>query len=178
MFEHVGRAQLPTYFRAAYALLKPGGLFVNHGIVSAPEMSRGLLERARRALWREGKFIDRHVFPDGELVQLDSAIGHAERAGFETRDVESLREHYVLTLRRWIRRLEVREEAAIRVVGAQAYRTWRLYLAASARAFTTARIGIAQVLLAKPDRFGRVRLPLTRTDLYRASIPDSNRVAG
>jgi cyclopropane-fatty-acyl-phospholipid synthase len=117
-------------------------------------------------VWREGAFLDRYVFPDGEILPLDDMVRQAERAGLETRDVESLREHYVLTLRAWVDRLTERHRDAIRLVGAEAYRTWRLYMAASVHAFATGRIGLAQTLFAKPDHAGHTRLPLTRADLY------------
>lgn len=90
----------------------------------------------------------------------------AEVAGFETRDVESLREHYALTLRRWVRRLERRHEEAAQVAGEHAYRVWRLYMAGSARAFAMGRIGIVQALFSKTDEDGLSTLTLTRKDLY------------
>lgn len=166
MFEHVGRAQLPTYFRQAARLTKPGGLFLNHGIVRARDHDEGWRRWLRRLLWREGKFIDRYVFPDGELVPLDEAVRDAESAGLETRDVETLRDHYALTLRHWVRRLEGAREAAERLVGAQAYRVWRLYMAASAHAFASGKLSLAQVLLGRPDEHGRVKIPRTRADIY------------
>ncbi len=168
MFEHVGRDRLPEYFAKVHRLLKPGGLFLNHGIVAGAEPNdRGVRAAIVRRVWRQGKFMDRYVFPDGELVPFSTAIGAAERAGFEVRDVEELRAHYVLTLRRWIRRLEAAESAAVRLVGAETYRIWRLYLAASAHAFAAGRQGVAQVLFARPGADGFVPLPLTRVDLYR-----------
>lgn len=167
MYEHVGRRELPRYFAKVYRLLRPGGLFVNHGIVAAPE-PRGLGPALRRALWRKGRFIDRYVFPDGELVPVATAIGAAEAAGFETRDVESLREHYALTLRHWRRRLEASEAESVRLVGDETHRVWRLFLAGSAQAFASGRLGLAQIVFAKPDAAGRVSLPLTRADLYGA----------
>ena len=106
MFEHVGRARLPEYFAAAYAALGPGGLFLNHGI------SAGLGYEPRRPA-ATPSFIDRYVFPDGELVPISEALRVAERAGFEVRDVESLREHYALTLRHWVNRLEARRAEAV-----------------------------------------------------------------
>lgn len=93
-------------------------------------------------------------------------IARAEGAGFELRDVESLREHYVRTLRAWVQRLEASETEAVRLVGEQTYRVWRLYLASAAYGFRVGRIGIIQSLLAKPDPAGRVWLPPTRRDLY------------
>ncbi|HEY9429216.1 MAG TPA: cyclopropane-fatty-acyl-phospholipid synthase family protein [Gemmatimonadaceae bacterium] len=169
MFEHVGRAELPTYFRQAARLTKPGGLFLNHGIVRARDGDEGLRRWVRRLLWRQGKFIDRYVFPDGELVPLDEAVRDAEGAGLETRDVETLRDHYALTLRQWVRRLEAARGAAEKLVGAQAYRVWRLYMAASAYAFASGKLSLAQVLLGRPDEHGHVEIPCTRADIYAAS---------
>lgn len=162
MFEHVGRAQLPGYFAKAFSLTRPGGLFLNHGIVTLQPDSLGT-----RLVWRPGRFIQRYVFPGGELVRPSEAIRFAERSGFEMRDVESLREHYVLTLRHWVRRLEARRHEAVALVGSETYRVWRLYMSASARAFATGRLGIVQVLLGRPGPDGACSLPLTRADLYR-----------
>jgi cyclopropane-fatty-acyl-phospholipid synthase len=167
MFEHVGRKRLPSYFQTVFALLEPGGLFLNHGIIEAPEHEGAASSIASRLLWRKGDFIGRLVFPRGELVRLDEEIANGEGSGFKTRDVESLREHYVLTLRKWMRRLEANEAEATRMVGREMYRTWRLYLAASAQGFESGRLSLAQVLFAKPDGQGRVRAPRTREDLYR-----------
>jgi cyclopropane-fatty-acyl-phospholipid synthase len=96
----------------------------------------------------------------------------AEAVGFETRDVESLREHYALTLRRWVGRLEERHQEAARIAGEQTYRVWRLYMSGSARAFATGRIGIIQTLFSKNDEGGLTNLPRTRKDLY---LPQTNR---
>jgi cyclopropane-fatty-acyl-phospholipid synthase len=167
MVEHVGRKRLDDYFSAAYSALRPGGLFLNHGIVSiAGSRPESVTSRVAGRLWQRGEFIDRYVFPDGELVPVASVIASAERSGFELRDVESLREHYMLTLRHWIRRLESRREEAIALVGEPTYRVWRLYMSASAYGFRSGRIGITQSLLAKPRADGRVDLPRTRKDLY------------
>jgi cyclopropane-fatty-acyl-phospholipid synthase len=155
MFEHVGRAKLPEYFRTAFSLLKPGGLFLNHGI-SAEQGTGG----------RIGGFIGRFIFPDGELVPVSEALEIAERAGFEVRDVENLREHYARTLRAWVANLERNRREAIAATNEQTYRLWRLYMAGSAQGFRIGRMGIFQSLLAKPDGDGSVGLPLTRRDLY------------
>ena len=168
MVEHVGRSQLPTYFARAHRLTRPGGLFLNHGIVVGPaDRPGGLLDRARRRLWGEGAFVQEYVFPDGELVPSGVMVAAAEEAGFEARDLENLRGHYALTLRHWVGRLEARRAEAVASVGERVYRTWRLYMAASARGFATGRIGVVQLLLAKPDREGSAGLPPTRADLYR-----------
>lgn len=167
MFEHVGRGRMHEYFRTVHRLLRPGGLFLNHGIIESPTRRAGGWRTAlRRLVWREGSFIDRDVFPDGDVVPLALEIAAAEAAGFETRDVESLRPHYVRTLRAWVGRLEARYDDAVRAAGETAPRTWRLYMSASAHAFAMAHIGLCQVLFARPDAAGRAPLPLTREDLY------------
>ncbi|MEO8908785.1 MAG: cyclopropane-fatty-acyl-phospholipid synthase family protein [Gemmatimonadaceae bacterium] len=167
MVEHVGLTHLPVYFASAYRALKPGGLFMNHGIVSLGESRpRSVGERIFRKFWRADAFIDKYVFPDGKLTATHSVISAAEGAGFEVRDVESLREHYAMTLRHWVRTLEENSERATALVGDHTFRVWRLYMAASANAFSTAAINIIQTLLAKPDARGHSNIPLTRDDLY------------
>lgn len=161
MVEHVGRARLPEYFRKISRSLAPGGLFLNHGIVGSRARSRPLFGRRPRRT-----FIDRYVFPDGDVAPLDVMLRAAEPEGFEVRDVENLREHYARTLRYWLRRLERGHAEAARLVGEATYRVWRLYLAGSARAFATGRLGVVQALLARPDPDGRVAVPATRADLY------------
>ncbi len=167
MIEHVGLTHLSVYFDSAFRALKPGGLFLNHGIVSLSEpRPRPTSERIFRKFWRADAFIDTYVFPDGKLTATDDVIAAAEAAGFEVRDVESLREHYAMTLRHWVRSLEEKSDEAIALVGNHTFRVWRLYMAASANAFTKAAINIIQTLLAKPDAQGHSNIPLTRDDLY------------
>ena len=167
MLEHVRGLQLESYFATAFDLLRPGGVFLTHGIVALDDARRrGVRERVRDRLWRRGEFIERYIFPDGEVVQLAELVRAAELAGFETRDVESLREHYARTLRHWSSRLEAHHAEAAGMVGEAAYRVWRLYLAAAARGFATGRLAVVQLLLAKPDANGRHVVPLTRSDLY------------
>lgn len=156
MFEHVSESVLPEYFRRAFGLLRPGGVFLNHGI------SRPVDQPQRRG----PSFVQRYVFPDGELVPISRALAVGEDAGFEVRDVESLREHYVLTLRRWVRRLEGAHEEAVRAADEVSYRVFRLYMSGSAHGFRTGRLSVHQTLFAKPERDGRSRLPLTRADWY------------
>ena len=156
MFEHVGEAKLPEYFRQAWKLLCPGGVFLNHGIsYSATYRRHGL------------SFIDRYVFPDGDLVPINTTLRIAEQSNFEVRDVESLREHYALTLRHWLSRLESRSEEARRITSDATYRIYRIYLAGAAHAFRRGRINLYQTLLAKPVQ-GVSGFPLTRDDWYRA----------
>ena len=167
MVEHVGQKRIDDYFAAAHASLRPGGLFLNHGIVSiAGSRPESLASRVLGRLWQRGEFIDRYVFPDGELLPAATVVASAEGKGFELRDVESLREHYLLTLRHWVGRLQSREREAIALVGETTYRVWRLYMSASAHGFRIGRIGIIQSLLAKPHADGRVELPRTRADIY------------
>ena len=169
MVEHVGLTHLPVYFESAFRALKPGGLFMNHGIVSLSEgRPRSVGERIFRKFWRADAFIDKYVFPDGKLTATHSVISAAEGAGFEVRDMESLREHYAMTLRHWVRSLEEKAEEATSLVGDHTFRVWRLYMAASANAFSTAAINIVQTVLAKPDARGKSNIPLTREDLYAA----------
>lgn len=167
MVEHVGRAQLPTYFGHVERLLAPGGLFLNHGIVSLEPTPRGVRQAMRRRLARRHSFIQRFVFPDSELVSPGEVIGPGERAELELRDVESLREHYATTLRHWVRRLESNKERAVLETRESTYRVWRLYMAASAHLFSSAKIGVIQALWAKRDARGEVDLPASRADLYR-----------
>ncbi|WP_407569487.1 class I SAM-dependent methyltransferase [Deinococcus altitudinis] len=166
MVEHVGRTRLPGYFAQVHRLLKPGGLFLNHGIVAAgtPGFVRwgfGLVERYLNA----HSFIQEYVFPDGDLRRVSETLGRAEEAGFETRDVENLREHYALTLREWVRRLEAHRAEIVAAQGEVTYRIWRLYMAGSAGSFVAGRIGVVQSLLAKPAADGRAGVPLGRADI-------------
>jgi len=156
MFEHVGASRLPLYFQHAWQLLRPGGVFLNHGIARRPIDPQPT----------SPNFISRYVFPDGELVPVNETLRYAEEAAFEVRDVESLREHYSLTLRHWARRLELHRDQALQVADEATYRVWRLFLHGSAYAFALGLLNIYQVLLLKPDN-GRSGLPLTRSDWYR-----------
>jgi len=111
-------------------------------------------------------FIDHYVFPDGELFLISDAHNQAEASGFEIRDVESLREHYTLTLRHWIRRLEKHHDEAVQVANEATYRVWRMYMAGSAHRFATGYLNIYQCLLIKQTPSGQSLLPLTRRDWY------------
>ena len=156
MFEHVGESLLPTYFKQAWQLLRPGGVFLNHGIASD----------SFDAAKAKTSFVNHYVFPDGELLPINSTLRAAETSGFEVRDVESLREHYMLTLRHWVQRLEAHAEEARKLTNDVTYRVWRLYMSGSAHGFQAGSNNIYQTLLAKPDR-GNSGLPLTRADWYR-----------
>lgn len=167
MVEHVGLSHLPVYFESAFRALKPGGLFLNHGIVSLGDARpKSVREKVFKKFWKADAFIDTYVFPDGKLTAADDVIAAAEATGFEVRDVESLREHYAMTLRHWVKSLEEKSREAQSMVGNHTYRVWRLYMSASANAFATAAINIIQTLLAKPDATGKSNIPLTREDIY------------
>jgi len=157
MFEHVGEARLSEYFGRLYDLLPPGGRLLNHGISRPPAADGKASPKFSR-----GSFIDRYVFPDGELHEVGRVVSIVQQAGFEVRHVESLREHYAKTLRHWVANLEAHWEEAVELVGEARARIWRLYMAASAVNFEANRTQIHQVLADKPDR-GRSGMPLRPT---------------
>src|ERR671936_443682 len=140
MFEHVGLAQLRKSFERLYALLRPEGRLLNHGISRPPS---GRARFARRS------FIDRYVFPDGELLEVGSVVSAIQRSRFEVRHVEGLREHYALTLRSWVGNLERRWDEAVAEVGPTRARIWRLYMAGAALNFEAGRTQVHQVLAVK-----------------------------
>ena len=144
MFEHVGLSRLDEYFSRLFSLLQPGGRLLNHAI-SRPWRA------PRRAHFARRGFIDRFVFPDGELLEVGSVVTAIQRAGFEARHLESLREHYALTLRAWSANLERDWDAAVAEVGAARARIWRLYVAASALNFEDGNTQVHQVLAVKGD---------------------------
>lgn len=156
MFEHVGTKNLPLYFGIAWNLLKPDGLFLNHGITHDREGWNSTVET---------RFINRYVFPDGELDTVGNVQRVQERSGFEILDVEAWRPHYVLTLRHWVRRLEDRKAEALRHVSETIYRVWHLYMAACALCFERGNIGVYQILSAKHGTWPPP-VPLTRRDMY------------
>jgi cyclopropane-fatty-acyl-phospholipid synthase len=150
MAEHVGRAQMPGYAAHLAGLLRPGGRLLNHAIA-----------------WNAGEthhdadtFIARYVFPDGELMGLGAMTTALESADLEVLDVEALRQHYALTLRAWVQRLEENWDEAVAATSEGRARVWRLYMAASALAFEAGDMGVNQVLTQKP---GGAPPPLRRT---------------
>jgi cyclopropane-fatty-acyl-phospholipid synthase len=150
MFEHVGLSRLGEYFTHLHELLAPSGRLLNHGISRPP---------SGRARFSRGGFIDRYVFPDGELHEIGSVVSRMQTSGFEVRHVESLREHYDLTLRQWVRNLEANWDEAVGIAGMGRARVWRLYMAGSALQFGAGRAQIHQVLAVRSDG-GRSGLPL------------------
>ena len=162
MFEHVGLANMPTYLGVVQRVLRPGGLFLNHGITHDEE-------GWNRTVATE--FINRYVFPDGEFDCVSNIQLGMERAGFEIQDVEALRRHYALTLRHWVTRLEANRDAALREVDEATFRVWRFYMAACALEFEAGGTGIYQILATR--RGSETSLPLTRQDLYAPAASGS-----
>lgn len=156
MAEHVGAERYLEYAHDLHALLKPGGRLLNHQIARRPQTDESTYE--------VDDFIDAYVFPGGELAPMGSTVGLLERAGFEVRDVEAIREHYALTLRRWVANLEARWKEGQRLTSPGRARIWRLYMAASALAFERNRIGVNQVLAVKTPEVGTSGLPLRARD--------------
>jgi len=151
MFEHVGVGHLADYFGRIASLLRPGGRLLNHGIARPPG--------EKEAITRGG-FVDRYVFPDGELVEVGNVTSALQSAGFELRHDESLREHYALTLRQWVRNLEANWDAAVAEVGTARARIWRLYMAGSALGFEAGTIRIHQLLGVQLHANGSSDMPL------------------
>jgi cyclopropane-fatty-acyl-phospholipid synthase len=159
MFEHVGRKRLAEYFGALMGLLRPEGRLLNHGI-SRPAQPRDALPVRVGALpWEHRTFISRFVFPDGELHELGTVVSAVQHQGFEVRHVESLREHYALTLRAWVANLEGSWDEAVALAGQGRARVWRLYMVMSAVGFEAGLIQIHQVLADRPE-LGRSGFPL------------------
>jgi cyclopropane-fatty-acyl-phospholipid synthase len=165
MSEHVGRKSLPNYTHTIWELLQPGGRFLNHAIgrpVSydddpqpsrASELSRQLqiILGMRGPSKTRSQFIERYVFPDGELQEVGTMVSMFQSHGFEVRHLESLREHYTLTLRHWVDNLMKRFDEATNEVGVERARVWRLYMTGSAVGFERHRLDIHQILSVRPN---------------------------
>lgn len=164
MFEHVGLKNFPAYFGTVRRVLKPDGLFLNHGITN-------------EAGWEstaETRFMNHYVFPDGELTRISDVCDAMECAGFEILDVEGLRRHYALTLRRWVNALETKRREAIAYSSEVTYRLWRLYMAGCAFQFEAGGIGVYQVIAGQ--RHQPQPVPLRREDLYARSGADEEKL--
>jgi cyclopropane-fatty-acyl-phospholipid synthase len=168
MYEHVGIANLPRYFAVIGRLLRPAGLVLNHGITAG--------DRDGRAQGPPGgEFIDRFVFPGGEVPHISRVLYEIAGAGLEILDVEDLRPHYPQTLVRWLARLEAARAQAIAAAGAERYRIWRMYLAGMAHAFDRGWLSVCQTLALKPAEGGMAPRPWTRRYQYEpsAAVPIS-----
>jgi cyclopropane-fatty-acyl-phospholipid synthase len=170
MFEHVGLNNLPLYFETVARVLRPDGLFLNHGITHETEGWKKTLST---------EFINRYIFPDGQLDTVSNIQRAMEHAKFEIEDVESLRKHYALTLRAWVARLESHHQRALGHVNETTYRIWRFYMAACALEFESGDIGIYQILATKraADQLANpahptlsAAMPLTRRYMYPRQV--------
>ncbi len=161
MFEHVGISNLKSYFAIAGRVLKEKGLFLNHGIT---------IKEKWRSRNPTSEFLEKYIFPGGELDQLNHVIALTEDSGFEILDVESLRPHYTITLRRWVKRLQSRKEEALQIVDEETYRKWLIFMAASAVAFEEGSVSVSQILCSKNTTGGASEVPLTRADIYETEI--------
>ncbi len=173
MSEHVGRRALPRYVQHLFDLLAPGGRLLNHAIgrpasdAADPDPSRWTETRRDLAVAlglrgpsRVGSpFIARYVFPDGELHEVGTLVAMLQAHGFEVRHLESLREHYAITLGHWVANLEAHWPEAVAEVGEARARVWRLYMAGSAAGFASRHLEIHQVLCVRPDS-GRSKMAL------------------
>ena len=160
MFEHVGQANLGTYFDQIADLLKPGGLVLNHGITTAEPEAIGLGSGI-------AEFIEDYVFPGGELVHASDVLRAASSSGLECLDAENLRPHYGQTLWHWVTRLEKHADEARRLIGEQKYRIWRIYMAGSAHAFDHGWMELWQVLAGKAVKGCQPSYPFKRDYIYR-----------
>ncbi|QGM47174.1 class I SAM-dependent methyltransferase [Methylocystis heyeri] len=159
MYEHVGERNLSDYFRTVSKLLRPGGVFLNHGVVAGASVGRSSGPAG-------GGFIEKYVFPGGSISPLSRLMAEIPSAGLEIIDVEDLRPHYARTLRLWSQRLEERRDEATRLIGPERYRIWRAYLAGMAYAFERGWLSIAQILACKPLEGHSVSRPWTREYQY------------
>ncbi|HEX3591219.1 MAG TPA: class I SAM-dependent methyltransferase [Pseudonocardiaceae bacterium] len=148
--EHIGQANLPAYFAFLYGKLRPGARLLNH-CITRPNGDHPA---------KTGAFIDRYVFPDGELEASGELVTRMQQAGFEVRHQENLREHYAKTLAAWCANLEDNWESAVQEVGMGTARVWRLYMAASRLGFDRNYIELHQILGVKLDEGGRSGMPL------------------
>ncbi|GAA2870051.1 class I SAM-dependent methyltransferase [Streptosporangium fragile] len=149
--EHIGKEQLPFYFRFLYDKLVPGGRLLNHCITRPTGVEKTI---------NAGGFINRYVFPDGELESVGYLARQIEDIGFEIRHEENLREHYAQTLRYWCANLDEHWDEAVREVGEGTARVWRLYMAACVVGFERNKVQLHQILAVKLDAEGRSGVPL------------------
>jgi len=162
VIEHIGIRNYAAYFARVHELLEPGGLFLNHGITHEKHWRRT----------SQTEFLERHVFPNSEMDNISHTLDVLEQARFEVLDVEALRAHYARTTRQWVDRLQANAERARALVGERVYRTWLLYLAASAVSFMQGSIGLYQIVATRPDPAAATAVPATREPIYaRAEQP-------
>ena len=148
--EHVGHKHYPSYFKEIYAKLKPGAKLLNH------QITRCNSHQGKKA----GQFIDRYIFPDGELSSPAEIEMVIQDTGFEVINQENLRQHYALTLHRWNENLVAHWDDAVKLVGEPKARLWGLYMAGCAFNFEMNNIQVHQFLAIKPNDEGTDTYPL------------------
>jgi cyclopropane-fatty-acyl-phospholipid synthase len=158
MFEHVGRKQLPKYFAKIHDLLKDDGMAMNHGITATDSDEAD-------TNFGGGEFLDKYVFPNGELPHIGRALHDMQESGLEVIDVENLRRHYARTLTIWADNFEKNASSIQSLIDAEHYRVWRLYLAGCAYAFQQDQISIYQMVCHKARRSADT-LPWSRRYIY------------
>jgi cyclopropane-fatty-acyl-phospholipid synthase len=158
MFEHVGCQNLPEYFTRVQSLLAEDGVVMNHGISSTDQ-------NGGEAAYGGGVFIDKYVFPDGELPHLSLALNAMQEGGLEAFDVENLRRHYARTLRLWSANYEANSAKLRELVDERTFRIWRIYLAGCAYAFENDDVAIYQIVARKAGTRAS-HLPWSRRYIY------------
>lgn len=166
MCEHVGRPNLPRYFDKIRTMLRPGGLVLNHAISAGgtdnPQLAGGM-----------GDFVEKYIFPGGQLVHIGAMIDAMARGGLEPLDAESLRPHYARTLWHWVDALDAHADQARAVLGERAdrvLRAWRIYLSGSAMGFEQGWISLYQILGARDDAQMHCDYPFNRGYMYGPSL--------
>ena len=175
MFEHVGRTNMTAYFQTLHSFIKPGGLILNHGITAGGTRNKQLGNGM-------GDFIEKYIFPGGELLHISDVLHHVADANLEAVDIENLRPHYAKTLWAWSDSLEAAlpdaqsalEQNLPAAQAQQVLKAYRLYLAGCAMSFEQAWISLHQVLVSSPNgdvNHGRLRgaqsdYPYTRDGMY------------
>jgi len=161
MYEAIGIKAVPEYLQKVRSLLKPTGIFLNHGITR-----KGKKKKTKFSSRPEQRALQKYIFPGGELDDLGNTIAKMEQTGFEVQDVEGWRMHYQLTTKLWCDRLTARKEEAIAIVGEETYRIWVAYLAGCSLAFMRGSARLYQTV-ATQNAKGMPVVPQTRQDLYR-----------
>jgi cyclopropane-fatty-acyl-phospholipid synthase len=163
MVEHVGIDNMAGYMTKVRSLLTDRGLFLNHGITRPGKMS----DKKFRHMSAERRLLAKYIFPGGELDHLGHMIQCMEAAGFDVHDVEGWRDHYSMTCRHWVQRLEANREEAIRQVGIEKFRMWTLYLTGCVFALGDGGARIYQTVATAHGSRGLSGMPCTREHLYR-----------
>jgi cyclopropane-fatty-acyl-phospholipid synthase len=159
MFEHVGKENLPGYFRKIFDLLADGGIAMNHGVTTTDPDSAPSAIGGR-------SFIDRYVFPGGELSHVGTAVKAMQEGGLEALDVECLRPHYARTLNLWAENFEAKAEEIRTYLDEERFRVWRLYLAGFAHAFEIGEVSIYQTVCHKSGKRPGLIPWLSRRHMY------------